>query len=56
MLAFPVHVFVGGMGMLTQTMDLMNWPHVVISTPVRIKVLLEENPDVPPIFLRTKVT
>lgn len=47
-------VVVGGMDMLNQTQSLMRRPHVVITTPGRIKVLLEENPDIPPIFSRTK--
>jgi ATP-dependent RNA helicase DDX49/DBP8 len=33
---------------------LMGRPHVVIATPGRIKVLLE-NPDISPVFSRTKV-
>lgn len=48
-------VIVGGMDMLTQTRSLISRPHVVITTPGRIKVLLENNPDVPPVFSRTKV-
>lgn len=48
-------VIVGGMDMLTQAKSLMARPHVVIATPGRIKVLLEENPDIPPIFAKTKV-
>ncbi|CAL9215209.1 unnamed protein product [Arabidopsis halleri] len=47
-------VIVGGMDMLTQTRSLVSRPHVVITTPGRIKVLLENNPDVPPVFSRTK--
>ncbi|CDY52844.1 BnaA09g56360D [Brassica napus] len=47
-------VIVGGMDMLTQTRSLISRPHVVITTPGRIKVLLENNPDVPPVFSRTK--
>lgn len=47
-------VIVGGMDMLTQTMSLVSRPHIVITTPGRIKVLLENNPDVPPVFSRTK--
>ncbi|XP_010537800.1 PREDICTED: DEAD-box ATP-dependent RNA helicase 36 isoform X2 [Tarenaya hassleriana] len=45
---------VGGMDMLTQTRSLVTRPHVVITTPGRIRVLLEQNPDIPPIFSRTK--
>jgi len=48
-------VIVGGMDMLTQAQSLMKRPHVVISTPGRIKVLLDENPDIPPLFSNTKV-
>ncbi|KAK9182033.1 hypothetical protein WN944_025174 [Citrus x changshan-huyou] len=47
-------VVVGGMDLLTQAKSLMNRPHVVIATPGRIKVLLEEDPDIPPVFSRTK--
>lgn len=48
-------VIVGGMDMLTQTRSLVSRPHIVITTPGRIKVLLENNPDIPPVFSRTKV-
>ncbi|KAI3988572.1 hypothetical protein MKX01_011469 [Papaver californicum] len=47
-------VVVGGMDMITQAQALMQRPHVVIATPGRIKVLLEQNPDVPSVFLKTK--
>ncbi|KAI4388464.1 hypothetical protein MLD38_000786 [Melastoma candidum] len=47
-------VIVGGMDMLTQAHALLSRPHVVISTPGRIKVLLEDNPDIPPVFSKTK--
>ncbi|OIT39172.1 PREDICTED: DEAD-box ATP-dependent RNA helicase 36 [Nicotiana attenuata] len=47
-------VVVGGMDMITQTKTLMQRPHVVIATPGRIKVLIEQNPDIPPVFSRTK--
>ncbi|KAJ4710242.1 DEAD-box ATP-dependent RNA helicase [Melia azedarach] len=47
-------VVVGGMDMLSQAKRLMNRPHVVIATPGRIKVLLQEDPDIPPVFSRTK--
>lgn len=50
-----IAVVVGGMDMLKQAKNLMSRPHVVIATPGRIKVLLEENPDIPPVFSRTKV-
>ncbi|KAK7243817.1 hypothetical protein RIF29_38629 [Crotalaria pallida] len=49
-----IAVVVGGMDMLKQTKDLVARPHVVIATPGRIKVLLEQNPDIPPVFSRTK--
>ncbi|XP_057250936.1 DEAD-box ATP-dependent RNA helicase 36 isoform X2 [Beta vulgaris subsp. vulgaris] len=47
-------VVVGGMNMITQAKTLMQRPHVVISTPGRIKVLLQDNPDIPSVFSRTK--
>ncbi|XP_015882044.2 DEAD-box ATP-dependent RNA helicase 36 [Ziziphus jujuba] len=47
-------VIVGGMDMLTQAKSLMARPHVVIATPGRLKVLLEENPDIPHVFSKTK--
>ncbi|KAI4333284.1 hypothetical protein L6164_018115 [Bauhinia variegata] len=47
-------VVVGGMDMLKQAKSLMSRPHIVIATPGRIKVLLEENPDIPPVFSRIK--
>ncbi|KDP25071.1 hypothetical protein JCGZ_22606 [Jatropha curcas] len=47
-------VVVGGMDMLTQAKTLIGRPHVVIATPGRLKVLLEENPDIPAVFSRTK--
>ncbi|PHT35461.1 DEAD-box ATP-dependent RNA helicase 36 [Capsicum baccatum] len=40
-------VVVGGMDMINQTKCLMQIPHVVIATPGRIKVLIEQNPDLP---------
>ncbi|KAK9741285.1 hypothetical protein RND81_03G094900 [Saponaria officinalis] len=47
-------VVVGGMDTITQLKALMVKPHVVISTPGRIKVLLEDNHDIPAIFSKTK--
>ncbi|KAJ7982055.1 DEAD-box ATP-dependent RNA helicase [Quillaja saponaria] len=47
-------VVVGGMDMMNQAKSLMTRPHVVITTPGRIKVLLEEDPDIPPVFSKTK--
>lgn len=49
-------VVVGGMDMINQAQTLMQRPHVVIATPGRVKVLLEQNPDIPAVFARTKVT
>lgn len=47
-------VIVGGMDMINQSKMLMQRPHVVITTPGRIKVLLENIPDIPSVFSRTK--
>ncbi|PQQ02469.1 DEAD-box ATP-dependent RNA helicase 36 [Prunus yedoensis var. nudiflora] len=47
-------VIVGGMDMLTQAQSLMARPHVVIATPGRVKVLLQQNPDIPLLFSNTK--
>ncbi|CAI9303220.1 unnamed protein product [Lactuca saligna] len=47
-------VIVGGMDMISQSQTLMQRPHVVIATPGRIKVLIEQNPDIPPVFSNTK--
>ncbi|KAJ4839436.1 DEAD-box ATP-dependent RNA helicase 36 [Turnera subulata] len=47
-------VVVGGMDMLTQANTLMGRPHIVIATPGRIKVLIEDNPDIPSVFSKTK--
>ncbi|GAV73497.1 DEAD domain-containing protein/Helicase_C domain-containing protein [Cephalotus follicularis] len=49
-----VAVVVGGMDMLSQAQALTKRPHVVIATPGRVKVLLEGNPDIPPVFSNTK--
>ncbi|KAL9230848.1 hypothetical protein vseg_006144 [Gypsophila vaccaria] len=53
-LSVRVAVVVGGMDMITQLKALSVRPHVVISTPGRIKVLIQENHDIPAIFSRTK--
>ncbi|KAL6546967.1 DEAD-box ATP-dependent RNA helicase 36 [Orobanche minor] len=53
-LGLRVAVIVGGMDMINQSQSLMQRPHVVIATPGRIKVLMEENPDIPSIFSNTK--
>ncbi|KAK4477958.1 hypothetical protein RD792_017223 [Penstemon davidsonii] len=43
------------MDKINQAQSLMQRPHVVIATPGRIKVLIEENPDdVPAVFSNTK--
>ncbi|XAR67257.1 RNA helicase [Bertholletia excelsa] len=47
-------VVVGGMDMISQAQKLMQRPHVVVATPGRIKVLIEENPDIPVVFSKTK--
>ncbi|KAL2483810.1 DEAD-box ATP-dependent RNA helicase 36 [Forsythia ovata] len=47
-------VIVGGMDMINQAQALMQRPHVVIATPGRIKVLIEENPDISSVFSKTK--
>ncbi|KAI9126232.1 hypothetical protein K1719_002653 [Acacia pycnantha] len=49
-----IAVVVGGMDKLQQAKILTSRPHVVIATPGRIKVLLEDSPDIPPVFSRTK--
>jgi ATP-dependent RNA helicase DDX49/DBP8 len=49
-----VAVIVGGMDKLSQARLLTQRPHIVIATPGRVKVLIEENPDIPPVFSRTK--
>ncbi|MFS7940952.1 putative RNA helicase [Helianthus anomalus] len=47
-------VIVGGMDMISQAKMLMQRPHVVIATPGRIKVLIDQNPDIPAVFSNTK--
>ncbi|KAF8408605.1 hypothetical protein HHK36_004668 [Tetracentron sinense] len=47
-------VVVGGMDIINQAKTLMQRPHVVIATPGRLKVLLEQNPDIPAVFSKTK--
>ncbi|KAK2369094.1 DEAD-box ATP-dependent RNA helicase [Trifolium repens] len=49
-----IAVVVGGMDMLTQTKELVARPHLVIATPGRINVLLKDNPEIAPVFARTK--
>lgn len=45
---------VGGMNMTKQAQEVMERPHVVIATPGRIKVLVEDYPDIAAIFSNTK--
>ncbi|XP_019192377.1 PREDICTED: DEAD-box ATP-dependent RNA helicase 36 [Ipomoea nil] len=45
---------VGGMDSINQAKTLMQRPHVVIATPGRIKTLLQQNPDIPSVFSKTK--
>ncbi|XP_068642835.1 DEAD-box ATP-dependent RNA helicase 36 [Aristolochia californica] len=47
-------VIVGGMDMINQARALMQRPHIVIATPGRIKVLLEDCMDIPAVFSKTK--
>ncbi|KAK7271331.1 hypothetical protein RJT34_27133 [Clitoria ternatea] len=49
-----IAVVVGGMDMLKQTKELVARPHLVIATPGRIHLLLRDNPDIAPVFSRTK--
>lgn len=49
-------VVVGGMDMITQSKKLMGRPHVVIATPGRIKVLIEQDSDIAKVFSNTKVS
>ncbi|CAJ1948268.1 unnamed protein product [Sphenostylis stenocarpa] len=49
-----ITVVVGGMDMLKQAKDLVARPHIVIATPGRIHVLLRDNPDISPVFSKTK--
>ncbi|CAN6477753.1 unnamed protein product [Victoria cruziana] len=47
-------VVVGGMNSVEQAKALVKRPHVVIATPGRIRFLLEDNPDIPGVFSKTK--
>lgn len=47
-------VIVGGMNMLEQTRTLMHRPHIIVSTPGRLKALIQDNSDIPAVFSRTK--
>ncbi|XP_075513814.1 DEAD-box ATP-dependent RNA helicase 36 [Primulina tabacum] len=54
-LGLRVAVVVGGMDMINQAQALIQRPHVVIATPGRIKVLIEQNPDdIPAVFSKAK--
>ncbi|KAF9588336.1 hypothetical protein IFM89_008766 [Coptis chinensis] len=53
-LSLRCSVIVGGMDMIEQGKVLMSRPHVIIATPGRIKVLIEQNPDIEAVFKRTK--
>lgn len=48
-------VVVGGMDKINQAQVLAQRPHVVIATPGRMKVLLEDNPDLPSALSKAKV-
>lgn len=47
-------LIVGGMDMIGQARALAQRPHIVVSTPGRIKVLMEEDPDIASVFSKTK--
>ncbi|KAF3796569.1 DEAD-box ATP-dependent RNA helicase 36 [Nymphaea thermarum] len=47
-------VVVGGMNSVEQAKALVQRPHVVIATPGRIRFLLEDNPDIPGVFSKTR--
>lgn len=47
-------VVVGGMDMINQAQTLMQRPHVVIATPGRVKVLIQQNPEISAVFSKTK--
>lgn len=49
-------VVVGGMDMTEQAKALMQRPHVVIATPGRLRDHLMNDPGIPAVFARTKVT
>ncbi|CAK8537539.1 unnamed protein product [Lathyrus sativus] len=53
-LRLRIALIVGGMDMLRQTKELVARPHLVIATPGRINVLLKDNPEIAPVFSRTK--
>jgi len=48
-------VVVGGLDNGSQVKRLVTRPHIVIATPQRLKVLLEDNPEIAQIFANTKV-
>lgn len=43
------------MGMMAQAKALAERPHIVVATPGRIKVLMEDDPDIAAVFGKTKV-
>lgn len=47
-------VVVGGMDIINQAQTVISRPHVVIATPGRIKVLIEQSPDISAVFSKTK--
>ncbi|THG12570.1 hypothetical protein TEA_006740 [Camellia sinensis var. sinensis] len=47
-------VVVGGMDMINQAQTLIKLPHVVIATPGRIKVPIQQNPDIFAVFSKSK--
>lgn len=47
-------VVVGGMNMTRQAKAVLERPHVVIATPGRIKVLIEDHPDIAAVFSNAK--
>ncbi|KAL5730647.1 RNA helicase [Ranunculus cassubicifolius] len=47
-------VILGGMDMITQSQTMMQRPHIVVATPGRIKVLIEQNPEIAAVFKKTK--
>lgn len=48
-------VVVGGLDKRIQAKQLVARPNLVIATPERLKVLLQDNPEIAPIFAATKV-
>lgn len=48
-------VVVGGLDKRIQAKQLVARPNLVIATPERLKILLQDNPEIAPIFAATKV-